>query len=42
MLMLKLKGDVDADVAVIDTDVEGCISGVWSSQLAPISQDLWK
>jgi len=22
--MLKLRGDVDADVAVIDTDVEGC------------------
>jgi len=25
--MLKLKGDVDADVAVVDTDVEGCSSG---------------
>ena len=42
MLMLKLKGDVDADVAVNATDVEGCISGFWSSELAPIPKDVCK
>jgi hypothetical protein len=40
--MLKLKGDDDADVAVIDTDVEGCSSGFWSSELAPILKNMWK
>lgn len=42
MLMLKFKGDVDADVAVVDTDVEGCSFGFWSSELAPIPKYLWK